>query len=130
LDKRTPVSNIPVTCTDWLLARAQVGLAFYFCTAIFAMVFALVFFPHHIDAPMLNFVTGVITSLGTLLATIVGFFFGRKTATALPDPSSNGTTMRIDTNAPTDDGPAATIEAKVTPAKTPDFPHPPQEIKQ
>ncbi|HUD10948.1 MAG TPA: hypothetical protein VMS08_00935 [Candidatus Saccharimonadia bacterium] len=110
---KVPLTFIGVTCTDWLLAKAQIGLAFYFCTAIFGMVFALIFFRHNIDPAMLNFVTGIITSLTTLLATIVGFFFGRKAAQALPDPSTT-TTTTTSTTAPTPGSTVPPLTSAVT----------------
>ena len=102
-----------------MLARSQVGLAFYFCTAIFSMVFLLVLIGKAIDPSMMNFVTGIITSLVTLLATIVGFFFGRKSAAALPDPSQ--TTLSTPTPSQGDPG----VTASIVPAA--DLPQPKQE---
>jgi uncharacterized membrane-anchored protein len=82
---------------DYLLAWAQIGLAFLFAICIFALVFVLIFFNASISATALTIITTVITALVTILTLIANFFYARTRPAALPDPSTTTTSTTTTT---------------------------------
>jgi hypothetical protein len=86
-----------VTDVDCLLARAQVGLAFLFSFAVFALVFCLIFYHSGMSSVEVTILTSLTSVLATILTLQMNFFFARTRPPALPDPVPPGTTTTITT---------------------------------
>ena len=82
---------------DKMLARAQVGLAFFFAIFVFALVFSLIFYRSEMNSVEVTILTSITSVLATILTLQMNFFFARTRPPALPDPTTTTTTTHTET---------------------------------
>jgi|HubBroStandDraft_4_1064222.scaffolds.fasta_scaffold05608_6 protein-S-isoprenylcysteine O-methyltransferase Ste14 len=99
---------------DRWLAKAQIGLAFFFSVFVFALVFSLIYYRSQMSSVEVTILTSLTSVLATILTLQMNFFFARTRPAALPDPTppAPGTTVTT-TTAPLT--PPPTVTTTVTP---------------
>jgi hypothetical protein len=78
--------------SDWLIARAQVGIALLFSIGFMGILFTLIFFYSNLSAPANTLLSGLTGALVTIVTQQSAFFFARNRPQALPDPTTTTTT--------------------------------------
>jgi hypothetical protein len=76
--------------TDFLLAIAQILLAFVMALGFLAVIFVLIFYHGALDQVTNTLLTGLAGVLGTIVTQQSGYFFQRQRPPTLPDPSPPG----------------------------------------
>ena len=95
---------------DYLLARAQVGIVTLFSLGFFAIMFFLMIYHKDMTTTEVTILTGLLSSLATIVALQQNFLFARTRPTALPDPTTTSSTTTITTTpTPTIVPPGATL---------------------
>jgi len=77
---------------DLLLAKAQVAVVFLFSVGFFAILFFLMTYHKDMSSTEITILTGLLSSLGTIIALQQNFLFARSRPAALPDPTITTTT--------------------------------------
>jgi hypothetical protein len=90
------------TDVDLLLARAQVAIIVLFSLGFFAILFFLMVYHKEMTSTEVTILTGLLSSLATIVALQQNFMFSRARPAALPDPTTTTTsTTTTTTPAPT-----------------------------
>jgi len=101
---------------DLLLARAQVWIVALFSFGFFSVLFFLMIYHKDMTSTEVTILTGLLSSLATIIALQQNFLFARTRPIALPDPPPNGTTTTTTTT------PATTTVTATTPLVPPEIP--------
>lgn len=75
---------------DVLLARAQVGLAFFFSLGFLTLLFVLIFFRRDMSPPESQILTGLLAVLGTIVTQQSAYFFARHRQPTSADSEDDG----------------------------------------
>lgn len=76
---------------DWLLAKAQVGIISLFSIGFFSVLFFLMVYHKDMTSTEVTILTGLLSSLATIIALQQNFMFARTRPAALPDPPTTTT---------------------------------------
>jgi hypothetical protein len=101
---------------DLLLARAQVWIVVVFSVGFFAVLFFLMVYHENMTNTEVTILTGLLSSLATIIALQQNFMFARTRPAALPDPSTTTSTTTTTT------GPSPTVIPPGTTVITPPLP--------
>lgn len=101
---------------DLLLARAQVWVIVMFSVGFFGVLFFLMVYHGTMTSTEVTILTGLLSSLATIIALQQNFMFARTRPAALPDPTTTSTTTTTTTM------PSPTVIAPGTTVITPPLP--------
>lgn len=76
----------PTRNTDWLLARTQVGTTLLFSLGFFSILFFLMIYHKEMSTIEVTILTGLLSSLATIVALQQNFLFARTRPNAIPAP--------------------------------------------
>ena len=82
---------------DLLLARSQVTIIMLFSIGFFAILFFLMLYHEGMTQTEVTILTGLLSSLATIVALQQNFLFSRQRPAALPDPTTTSTTTTTTT---------------------------------
>lgn len=82
---------------DLLLAKAQVWIVTLFSVGFFAVLFFLMIYHKDMTSTEVTILTGLLSSLATIIALQQNFMFARTRPAALPDPTVPTTIQRTET---------------------------------
>lgn len=101
----------PTRNTDWLLARARVNTATTFAIGFFAILFFLMAYHKEMTATEITIITGLLSSLTTIVALQQNFLFGSRSPPPPPPtgaaPSAPTLSLSIKPGDPNADPPAS-----------------------
>lgn len=80
----------PTRNTDWLLARTQVGTTLLFSLGFFSILFFLMVYHKEMSTIEVTILTGLLSSLATIVALQQNFLFARTRPNAIPAPPPIG----------------------------------------
>jgi formate-dependent nitrite reductase membrane component NrfD len=85
------------TDIDTLLAKAQVAIVLLFSVGFFSVLFFLMVYHKEMTPTEVTILTGLLSSLATIIALQQNFMFARTRPAALPDPTTTSTTTTTTT---------------------------------